>query len=366
MTDRDQHDNSIRTHYVKGGFAKANEIVLCEQPTTRVVFRPGMSERGVRGFLIRQKKNTRGGWRELNEVDFRKLPNGAVVSIELDSRATEKLYNELQALYTVQSEGVSFGDNEYQVVVVDDTSKAAVIAQLLEKGYSDDVWKALATQYPDVATRLAAAQIQIDRQAAIQEFEGSLEWYSEDEDYWQSFFRRFPWMIESIFSAPVFLLGEDIYVGGKIAKGRQGLGGVATDFLFADDSTKSFSVVEIKTPASELVGPRYRGKGEELSNYIYSMHSELSGAVVQVRNQIAVAVDQFEAVLGKSFQELSDRVHPKGVLITGMKAGLNKRQLDSLNLFRHSQYNLAIITYDELLKRLQLLFVTTTPGKKRR
>jgi hypothetical protein len=164
----------------------------------------------------------------------------------------------------------------------------------------------------------------------------------------------------------VFLLGEDIYVGGKIARGRQGLGGVATDFLFADDSTQSFSVVEIKTPAGKLTGPRYRGEGEELSNDTYSMHTELSGAVVQVRNQIAVAVDQFEAVLGKSFQELSNRVHPKGVLIIGIKTGLSKRRLDSLNLFRHSQYNLTIITYDELLTRLQLLFVTTSPGKKRR
>ena len=312
MPYRNQDDNRIRTHYVKGGFAKADDIVLCEQPTTRVVFRPGMSQQGVRGHLICQKQNTGGGWRELNEVDFRKLPNGAVVSIELDSRATERLYTELQALYKVQSQGVGYGDHEYQVVVVDDTSKAAVIDQLLEKGYSDDVWKALAAQYPDVATRLAAAQIQIDRQATIKEFEESLERYSADEEYWQSFFRRFPWTIESIFSAPVFLLGEDIYVGGKIARGRQGLGGVATDFLFADDSTQSFSVVEIKTPAGKLTGPRYRGEGEELSNDTYSMHTELSGAVVQVRNQIAVAVDQFEAVLGKSFQELSNRVHPKG------------------------------------------------------
>jgi hypothetical protein len=140
--------------------------------------------------------------------------------------------------------------------VVDERSKAAVIDQLLAKGYSDDVWKALAEQYPDVATRLAAAQIQMERQAAIQEFEDSLEGYAEDEGYWQSFFRRFPWMIESMFSAPVFLLGDDIYVGGKIAKGRQGFGGVATDFLFADDSTKSFAVVEIKTPVAQLVGRR--------------------------------------------------------------------------------------------------------------
>lgn len=105
---------------------------------------------------------------------------------------------------------------------MDDTSKAVVIDQLLEKGYSDDVWKALAAQYPDVATRLAAAQIQIDRQAAIKEFEESLERYSADEEYWQSFFRRFPWAIESIFSAPVFLLGEDIYGSSDPSVGRSG------------------------------------------------------------------------------------------------------------------------------------------------
>jgi hypothetical protein len=95
------------------------------------------------------------------------------------------------------------------------------------------------------------------------------------------------------------------------------------------------------------------------------MHSELSGAVVQVRNQIAVAIDHFETVVGRNIQEVSDRVHPKGVLVTGTKEGLSTRQLDSLNLFRHSQYNLTIITYDELLKRLRLLFVATAPARKR-
>lgn len=58
MPYRNQDDNRIRTHYVKGGFAKADDIMLCEQPTTRVVFRPGMSQQGVRGHLIRQKQNT--------------------------------------------------------------------------------------------------------------------------------------------------------------------------------------------------------------------------------------------------------------------------------------------------------------------
>ena len=42
-----------------------------------------------------------------------------------------------------------------------------------------------------------------------------------------------------------------MYLGGKRATGRQGKGGVATDFLFSDDSTKSFAIVEIKTPETE-------------------------------------------------------------------------------------------------------------------
>ena len=40
----------------------------------------------------------------------------------------------------------------------------------------------------------------------------------------------------------------ETYVGGKSCVGRNGQGGVATDFLFRDESTQSFAVVDIKTP----------------------------------------------------------------------------------------------------------------------
>jgi hypothetical protein len=274
------------------------------------------------------------------------------------------LFEKLGQLYELQQHGIEPGDQHYvvgredEVIVIDDANKVVVIQELLRCGYSEDVWAELARRNPSLASRLAAAHIQEEREAAIQEFEGSLVAHSADEGYWQQFFSRNPWMLESVFSAAVFMLGGETYLGGKRATGRQGSGGVATDFLFSDESTKSFAVVEIKTPEAKLVGRLYRGEGEGLDNDVFSMHADLSGGVVQVRNQIAVAVDQFEAVVGRGNHDTLNRVHPKGVLIVGTKAGLAQRELDCFNLFRHSLYSLTVITYDELLSRLKLLFLS--------
>lgn len=358
MSDADH----IETHYVKGGFAVADDFVLSTSARTRTIFRPGLSGAGVRGHVIRQKMSEDGTWKDINEVDFRQMPPDSGVAIELDSAATRTLYDKLTALYQVQSQGIAFGTQEYvvgkadHVVVVDDASKGEVIRQLLEQGYSEDVWAKLVEGNPGLATRLAAAQIQVDRVHAIKEFKSALESQSDDESVWQAFFAKHPWMLQSVFSAAVFILGGDTYVGGKIAQGRQGIGGVATDFLFSDESTKSFAVVEIKTPATKLIGSLYRGDGSGLDQDVYNVHSDLSGSIVQVRNQVAVAVDHFESVLGKTHKDIENRIHPKGALIVGTSAGLNERQRESFNLFRHGLHSLTVITYDELLRRLEVLF----------
>jgi len=112
-----------------------------------------------------------------------------------------------------------------------------------------------------------------------------------------------------VFSTTVFVLRGETYLGGKLPIGRQGKGGVAIDFLTADESTKSFSVVDIKTPAT----PR------------------------------------------RGFEQLN-RLHPKGVLITGSLSGLSQRQRESFNQFRYGLFSLTVITYDEVLSRLRALF----------
>jgi Domain of unknown function (DUF4263) len=354
--------DSIDTQYVKGGYATANEVVLSETPKTRTLFRPGLHSKGVRGDLIRQKRGADGSWVRTNEVNFTKVPPDCGVSIELDTEATTKLLDKLMQLHEVQKKGIELGSTRFvvgkedEVLLVDSDSKGRAIKELLDEGYSEEFWNSLADKEPDLASRLAVAKLHLDRCAVIREFEASLKSHRSDEDFWQGFFGENPWIIEAAFSAAVFILNGETYLGGKLPIGRSGKGGVATDFLGGEASTKSFNVVDVKTPGADLVGRLYRGdRGSGLDNEVYSISPGLSGAIVQVRNQIAVAVENFTHTLGRGFAELN-RVHPKGVLITGLVSELDERQQFSLNQFRYGLFSLTVITYDELLRRLKILF----------
>jgi hypothetical protein len=307
-------------------------------------------------------------WADTNEVNFNQLPADCGVQIELDTSATSTLFLKLTSLYEVQNQGIAHGDHDFvvaerdEVVVVNDQNKAAVIQALLDQQLTEEFWEALSATDPDLALRLAAGRIQYDRHQTIAEFEQALIDHPDDEGYWQAFFELHPWILQTAFSSTVYYLGGEVYVGGKRPIGRQGTGGVATDFLFADDSTKSFAVVEIKTPHTRLIGSLYRGSaGSDLDNETYSMYSDLTGGIVQTRNQMSVAIDNFESVLGPGFGRKLNRVHPKGVLIVGEIHGLSGRQLTSFNHFRHGLYSLTVITYDELLRRLKVLFESEPP-----
>jgi hypothetical protein len=359
--------DSIHTHSVGRGFAVSDEIVLDESPRTRIVFRPELHGGGVRGHIIRQKIGADGTWADSNEVNFNSVPPDCGVRIELDTDATHKLLEKLTHLYQVQSQGVAYGDHNFvvaeedEVVVVNDRNKAAVIQTLVDQGLSEEFWEMLSAADPDLAARLAAGRIQYERDQALREFEEALRTHPEDESYWQRFFETNHWLLQGIFASTVYFVGGDIYVGGKGAVGRQGRGGVATDFLFSDDSTKSFAVVEIKTPAAPTVGARYRGQaGEGDRNETFSMHGDLTGGIVQTRNQIAVAIEDFESVLGRTLGPELNRIHPRGVLIIGKVDALSGRQLASFNHFRYGLSDLTVVTFDELLKRSQLLFGSET------
>lgn len=354
----------ITTRSVARGFAEVADIELRTTARTRILFRAGLHAGGVRGFIIRQKRGKNGVWKDANEVNFNSVPADCGVSIELDTEATTKLYEGLSQLRMVHQRGVDPGEQTYVVstqdetIVINDRNKAQAIQALLDQGHSEAFWQVLTKSDPDLATRLAAAQLQFKRQQAIDEFAASLTRHADEEEYWQHFFETGPWMLQSAFSAPVFQLRGETYLGGKLPIGRQGKGGVATDFLFADDSTKSFAVVEIKTPHATLVGPRYRGEtGTGFDSEVYAMHSELTGAIVQTRNQIAVAIEDFQMLQRGGFYDKINRVHPKGVLVTGMVAELSQREKDSFNHFRQGLQSLTVITFDELLHRLKLLYV---------
>ncbi|MBK9296219.1 MAG: DUF4263 domain-containing protein [Candidatus Microthrix sp.] len=353
----------ISTHYVKSGYATSDDIVLSQTPTTRTVLRPALHAGGVRGEVIRQKIGEEGNWADINDVDFRKLPADCGVAIELSTEATALLHTKLTQLYEVQKQkGAAPGDHSYvvagsdEVVLVTGATRQKAIKELVDGDHSEEFWNELAKKDADLASRLAASQLQLVRETAIRQFADDIATYVSDEDHWQQFFETHPWMLQAAFSSPVFMLRGEAYVGGKRAAGRQGSGGVATDFLFSDESTKVSRSSRLRhLERSSLVGCIEVGADSGDAQEIYSASPGLSGGVVQTRNQMAVAVDHFKSVIGDEFKDLN-QIHPKGVLIVGDSSGLTERKKASFNFFRQGLFSMTVITYDELLSRLGILY----------
>lgn len=353
----------VETQSVARGVAEVTPVVIAETATTRTVFEAKIIDvHGIDGALKRQKRDENGNWSDLNGVNFRNADPDTVVSISLKTADVKKLYDSLSKLYAVQSRGVLSGSHDFVVaqkdeVIVTNENLAQIIRELIDENHSQEFWDTLVANQSDLAMRLAESQIQRNRMAVIERFEQDLQSHGDSERYWQDFFGEHPWILQSAFAFTAFQLQGETYVGGKSCGGRNGQGGVATDFLFQDESTQSFAVVDIKTPATDLMANHvYRGKdGTSGSNVVYPASVHLSGGVIQIRTQIAEAIRSFDAVLGYSYPELN-RIHPHGVLVAGTYADLNEEQRRSFNHFRRGLFGLTVITFDELLSRLKQLY----------
>ena len=126
-----------------------------------------------------------------------------------------------------------------------------------------------------------------------------------DEGFWQITFRENVYAISQVFAVPLVFIGEAAYVGG-MSIDRQNA--KLVDYLFSQESSQEAVLVEIKTPATKLLGAKYRGT--------YRPSGELSGAVMQ-------ALD-YRRTLSKNLKSLvegtSHRLNvfsPKCVVIVG-------------------------------------------------
>lgn len=364
----------VETQSVARGVAEVEPIVIAETATTRTIWEAKIiNDYGVDGTLKRQKCDENGKWSDVNGVNFRNADPDTVVSIPLKTAEVKKLYDSLSRLYAVQNRGVLSGSHDFVVakkdeIIITDENLAQIIKDLIDENHSQEFWDTLAANQSDLAMRLAESQIQRNRMVVIEQFEQDMQSHGNNEKHWQDFFGEHPWILQSAFAFTAFQLQGETYVGGKNCNGRNGQGGVATDFLFQDESTQSFAVVDIKTPNTELMANHvYRGRDEiPDSNVVYPVSGHLSGGVIQVRTQIAEAIRSFDVILHCSYPELN-RVHPHGVLVAGNYANLNEGQKRSFNHFRRGLFGLTVITFDELLSRLRQLYTfdkNETPGTR--
>lgn len=191
----------ITTRSVGAGIADVNEdFILDDSPRSRTVLRAQIHNGGVKGDIIRFRKGANGALEEIVPVNFNSLHENDSIKIPLDTAATTALngaFSRLSELLAQQ--GVQYGVNQFTVspsgaLVITDENKASIIRGLIEHDLGEEVWAQISTGNPNLASRLAAARLQEEREQALAEFAGMLENDSLGEADWQDFFESHTWI----------------------------------------------------------------------------------------------------------------------------------------------------------------------------
>jgi hypothetical protein len=178
-------------------------------------------------------------------------------------------------------QGILYGEHNFIIadaddLIVTDEDKAAIIRKLLDDNIGEDVWAQFAESNPDIATRLANAQLQTDRAAILRQFKEMLGNNNLTEGHWQDFFEANTWIFGYGLRYQILrVVQTQPNYGGTNISGR---GGQRGDFLTATEAETKFTcLVEIKKPTTLLL------QTEEYRNGAWGVSGELSGAVSQVQ-----------------------------------------------------------------------------------
>ncbi|WP_340154113.1 Shedu immune nuclease family protein [uncultured Marivirga sp.] len=167
------------------------------------------------------------------------------------------------------------------------------------------------------------------------------------EKKWQEYLNKHSWIFSHIFSFPIILFQDEAYVGGKNLSNKNGK---LNDFLVKNNLTENVAFIEIKTHKTELIkkGKPYRGTD------VFGLSDDLSGGISQVLNQR----DNFQkhfANIKMETEEPFETYNSKCVVLMGEIKGLTKKQLRSFELLRSNSKDVEILTFDELLARIESL-----------
>jgi hypothetical protein len=173
------------------------------------------------------------------------------------------------------------------------------------------------------------------------------------EAQWQILFQQNPFIINMAFGIPVVSVQGQASVGGRRLSGG---GEKIADFLVKNSLSNNAAVVEIKTPATNLISAKaYRSS-------VHGPSQELSAAVSQVFDQVYLLQKEINSIKVNSKIYNIETYHVLGILIVGLTPNGADEQ-KSFEYFRANSKNVQIITFDELLEKLKSLYQFLLPDK---
>ncbi len=353
--------DKIKTLTVTTGFAKTDWIVLKQTSDTVLIFKPAIHSGGVRGILVRFKKERDKKWEQLDGQDFRKLKLYEGVEIELGTEQTKIFCEEIQKRRKIAEQGVVSGYQEYvvapsdRVIVIDDANKRQVLQQILDNNYSEEFWSLLKENAPELAKKILLNHLHETRLEALEEFRTSLPIKGVGEEaYWQDFFERNRWIFGYGLNYQILKQeqSQPHYGGTRV----DGTGGQRGDTLCTAEGDIKFTVlVEIKTPATPII----QGASAQ-RNGAWSVAKELTDGITQLQANLSTW-----EITGSRTDDNRDRfeeneaytVIPKGILLIGKLSQIaaDRDQRNSFERFRQGIHAVEILTFDELFKRAEFI-----------
>ncbi len=167
--------------------------------------------------------------------------------------------------------------------------------------------------------------------------------YGGEREYWHPFLKKYNWILSQIFVAPYILFQDEFYVGGKCYDRR---GGIQPDFGLKNIKTGNCAIIEIKDAKQPLI-TSYRQNEYRISN-------ELAGAISQIIKQKDTLYKQYWTTAYNDEHKLifnADNI--KSVLIIG-KIPQTVVEQSTFEAFRNELKGVEIITFDELLEKIEL------------
>lgn len=169
--------------------------------------------------------------------------------------------------------------------------------------------------------------------------------HNSAEGVWQTLLELNPFILSMLFGQPIVLLQAGAAVGGQTLSGS---GTKIADFLAKNALSHNAALVELKRPKTALLAKtEYRGG-------VFGPSKELMGAVTQVLDQRIKLTTNIAQTLYNSKINSLDVSAIECVVVAGIMPS-EEATIRSFELLRNSFKDVRIITFDEMLERLQIL-----------
>ena len=359
----------------------AKALVLRENEKYRMMYIPKIVDRGddwnnsIEGSVVVQKKIKTEKWSHIKEINLTNLKAGEWVKMNLESSELlliNEYSNKLREMCI--KEGELWKIENKQILILDEDvnkedikkiisalkespNRNNIIMELLnDKNLIDLLFqnkeqiKETLSNIPENNKKEIFEEINLEliNPKSLKEKIDKKDSESEKENFWQKEFERNPHILSVAIPNMLQIISCQTYMGGKRIDNK---GSSISDFVY-EKGIDNVCIIEIKTPLTKIVEKnKYRDN-------VYVPSQELISSIVQVKEQKDSFMKDYNAIWRESYEEGINfkAFDPKCYLIIGNTSDLDTKQLESFNLFRNELRTVEIITYDELLAKMEILY----------